>query len=167
MFALCIKYPGLRCIWTAHLFKTARETFESTQSTAELPGVKPYIANIYRGAGDEKIVFENGSKIMFGARERGFGRGFPNIGVLIFDVAAALTTKLGVNVSHNIGPKEYAGAAQGKWNPGNIDMNWFRGEVAKDMRGEFDPANPPTLPVVLPPPVLPGPANPRTDRQLL
>lgn len=83
------------------------------------------------------------------------------------DVAAALTTKLGLDVSHNIGHKEYAGAAQGKWDPGNIDMNWFRSEVAKDMRGEFDPANPPTPPVVVPPPVLPGPANPRTDRQLL
>lgn len=52
---------------------------------------------------------------------------------------AALATKLGVPATRVIGHKEYAGAAQGKWDPGNIDMPWFRGEVAKDMRGEFDP----------------------------
>lgn len=96
------------------------------------------------------------------------GQRWPDAQIIAMrDVAAALTTKLGVDVSHNIGHKEYAGAAQGKWDPGNIDMNWFRGEIAKDMRGEFDPATPPTPPVVVPPPVLSGPANPRTDRQLL
>ncbi|WP_229482129.1 peptidoglycan recognition protein family protein, partial [Mycolicibacterium mageritense] len=73
------------------------------------------------------------------------------------DVAAALSLKLGVPADHNIGHKDYAGAAQGKWDPGNLDTKWFQGEVAKDMRGEFDPVEPP--PVVLPadPPILPAP----------
>lgn len=64
------------------------------------------------------------------------------------DTCAALALKLGVPATRVIGHKEYAGAAQGKWDPGNIDMPWFRGEVAKDMRGEFDkPAQPgPALP---------------------
>ena len=85
------------------------------------------------------------------------------------DTCAALATKLGVDASHVIGHKEYAGAAQGKWDPGNIDMNWFRGEVTKDMRGEFDTKPPVVVPPPPPvlPPVLPPPANPRTDRQLL
>ncbi|MEC4856735.1 N-acetylmuramoyl-L-alanine amidase [Mycobacteroides chelonae] len=74
------------------------------------------------------------------------------------DTCAALALKLSVDASHVIGHKEYAGAAQGKWDPGNIDMNWFRGEVAKDIRGEFDSSVPPV--VVLP-------TGPRTDRQLL
>lgn len=52
---------------------------------------------------------------------------------------AALATKLGVPATRVIGHKEYAGATQGKWDPGNLDMPWFRGEVAKDMRGEFNP----------------------------
>lgn len=51
------------------------------------------------------------------------------------DVGAALTKHLGVDVSHNIGHKEWAGAAQGKWDPGNLDMNWFRGEIQKDIDG--------------------------------
>ncbi|MCT7373390.1 peptidoglycan recognition protein family protein [Mycolicibacterium llatzerense] len=74
------------------------------------------------------------------------------------DVAAALSLKLGVPADHNIGHKDYAGAAQGKWDPGNLDMKWFQGEVDKDMRGVFDPVDPP---VVLPPadpPTLPSPA---------
>lgn len=53
------------------------------------------------------------------------------------DTAAAITLKLGYEPARNIGHKEYAGSAQGKWDPGNIDMNWFRGEIAKAMRGEF------------------------------
>ena len=65
------------------------------------------------------------------------------------DTCAALASKLGVPATRVIGHKEYAGAAQGKWDPGNLDMSWFRGEVAKDMRGEFEskPEQPgPTLP---------------------
>ena len=54
------------------------------------------------------------------------------------DTAAALSLKLGVPADHNIGHKDYAGAAQGKWDPGNLDMKWFQGEVDKDMRGLFD-----------------------------
>ena len=84
------------------------------------------------------------------------------------DTCAALATKLGVPATRVIGHKEWAGAAQGKWDPGNLDMPWFRGEVAKDMRGEFNnpPVQPPPTPPV-DPPTLPPPGNPRTDRQLL
>jgi N-acetylmuramoyl-L-alanine amidase len=83
------------------------------------------------------------------------------------DVAAALTNKLGYGPERNISHKEWASSAQGKWDPGNIDMNWFRGEVAKAMRGEF------SKPVVVVPaapieaPRLPAPPIPRTDRVLL
>lgn len=71
------------------------------------------------------------------------------------DTVAAILTKLGVGADRVIGHKEYAGAVQGKWDPGNIDMNWFRGEVAKAMRGEFKP-KPPADPVAA-----------MSDRQLL
>jgi len=43
---------------------------------------------------------------------------------------AAILRKLGQPASHAIGHKEWAGAAQGKWDPGAIDMNIFRGDVA-------------------------------------
>ena len=85
------------------------------------------------------------------------------------DTCAALALKLGHPATRVIGHKEYAGSAQGKWDPGNMDMPWFRGEVAKDMRGEFDkPVKPPPVqPDPVPPPILPPPVNIRTDRVLL
>lgn len=83
------------------------------------------------------------------------GQRWPDAQIIAMrDVGAALTAKLGVDVSHNIGHKEWAGASQGKWDPGNLDMNWFRGEIAKDMRGEFDP-KPSVPPTPQPAPVLP------------
>jgi hypothetical protein len=42
---------------------------------------------------------------------------------------AAILKKLGQPESHVIGHKEWAGAAQGKWDPGAIDMNIFRQDV--------------------------------------
>ena len=74
------------------------------------------------------------------------------------DATAAVLTKLGYGSDRVIGHKDYAGKAQGKWDPGNIDMGWFRGEVAKAQRGDFKPTNP-----VDPKPPAPQP-NPFTDR---
>ncbi|MGV7669162.1 N-acetylmuramoyl-L-alanine amidase [Mycobacterium kansasii] len=85
------------------------------------------------------------------------------------DAATAIVKRLGYGADRVIGHKEYAGAAQGKWDPGNIDMDWLRREVAKDLRGEFDSAPPVVVPPSpqVPPPVLPPPPNLRTDRELL
>lgn len=50
---------------------------------------------------------------------------------------AAILKHLGQPASHAIGHKEWAGAAQGKWDPGAIDMNIFRQDVQRVM-GEAD-----------------------------
>ncbi|MFD4294147.1 terminase [Rhodococcus sp. NPDC058532] len=85
VFALCLITPGLTVVWTAHRFKTAREVFGSMQGFAVRREIAPHVAKVLRGAGDESIVFRNGSRILFGARERGFGRGFSKVDVLVFD----------------------------------------------------------------------------------
>ena len=90
IFALSIKTPTLT-LWTAHRTRTAAETFRSMQAFAALPKVAPHIADIKHGSGQEAIEFVNGSRILFGARERGFGRGFPNVGILFFDEAQILS----------------------------------------------------------------------------
>lgn len=91
VFALCMLFPGLTVLWTAHRLRTADETFAKMQAFARRKKVAPHIAKVVLGSGDETIVFHNGSRIMFGARERGFGRGFDNVGVEVFDEAQILT----------------------------------------------------------------------------
>lgn len=91
IFALCLIFPGLTVIWTAHRKTTAAETFSSFDGMAQRPKVAPHIAQVMRGKGDERILFRNGSRILFGARESGFGRGFSDVDVLVFDEAQIMT----------------------------------------------------------------------------
>jgi hypothetical protein len=90
-FALSLLTPGLTTIWTAHRAKTAKETFTSMLGMAAQERVAPHIVQVIRSRGDEAICFTNGSRILFGARESGFGRGFANVGILVFDEAQILT----------------------------------------------------------------------------
>lgn len=92
-FALCLIRPGLTVIWTAHRLRTAKETFRAMKAMAALPLVKPHIQHISNANGEEGIFFTNGSRILFGARENGFGVGFANVGVLVLDEAQRLTSK--------------------------------------------------------------------------
>jgi len=91
VFSLSLLRPGITSAWTAHRARTAAETFAAMQAFAERPRVKPHVANIRRGAGDEAVELRNGSRILFGARERGFGRGFADVTVIVFDEAQILT----------------------------------------------------------------------------
>jgi hypothetical protein len=91
VFALCLLNPGLTVIWTAHRVKTAKETFNSMAGLASQDAVGAHVDKVVRGRGDEALLFKNGSRILFGAREAGFGRGFANVGVLVFDEAQILT----------------------------------------------------------------------------
>lgn len=93
IFALCINRPGLLVIWTAHHLKTSGETFLAMQAFAQRKRVDPYVQQVFTGSGDEEIRFRNGSRILFGARERGFGRGIPGVDVLVMDEAQILSDK--------------------------------------------------------------------------
>ncbi|MEW5810247.1 MAG: N-acetylmuramoyl-L-alanine amidase [Actinomycetota bacterium] len=75
------------------------------------------------------------------------------------NVAAAVCRKLAYGADRVTTHKEYAGAAQGKWDPGFFDPRWFRGEAAKDLSGFQFPGEgttptqtPPPVPAPLPPP---------------
>lgn len=85
IFALCLLKPGLTVIWTAHRKTTARETFDQFDGMAKRPRVAAHIRQVLRGKGDEAIHFRNGSRILFGARESGFGRGFAGVDILVCD----------------------------------------------------------------------------------
>lgn len=92
-FALCVRVPGTTVIWTAHRFKTARESFTSMKALAKRPDMAPEVARIANANGQEGIHFENGSRVLFGPRENGFGLGFTSVGVLVLDEAQRLTSK--------------------------------------------------------------------------
>lgn len=85
IFALCLTHRDLTVIWTAHRKTTAAETFVQFDGMAKRPKVAAHVLQVLRGKGDEKILFKNGSRILFGARESGFGRGFSGVDVLICD----------------------------------------------------------------------------------
>ena len=85
---------------------------------------------------------------------------WPDVEIIAMrDTVAAILTKLGFASDRVIAHKEYAGQSQGKWDPGNLDMGWFRREVTKAQRGDFKKAEPKVV----------VPQYPRdwTDRQLL
>lgn len=98
IFALCILRPGLLVIWSAHHGKTHAETFLAMQAFAKRLRVAPYVEQVFVGSGDEEIRFVNGSRILFGARERGFGRGIPGVDILVFDEAQILSDRALANM---------------------------------------------------------------------
>lgn len=93
VFALCILRPGLLVIWSAHHARTHEETFLGMQAFADRVKIKPYIADVFKGSGDEEVRFRNGSRILFGARERGFGRGIPGVDLIVSDEAQIMSEK--------------------------------------------------------------------------
>lgn len=93
VFALCIDNPGLTVIWTAHHSRTAGETFLAMQGMARRKRIAPYVGKVYTAANSEEVRFVNGSRILFGARERGFGRGFAGVDILVCDEGQILTDR--------------------------------------------------------------------------
>lgn len=98
--ALCTMFPDLTVLWTAHRGDTATMTFQRLKSVVLRPAVRGYLlpgsnqgTAIRDANGEQRIPFANGSVIMFGAREFGFGRGFDQVDIEVFDEAQILTEK--------------------------------------------------------------------------
>jgi len=98
VLALCVLFPNLTVLWTAHRTRTSTKTFWTLVALVRRPGMTRYLAEgrssgIRSVNGEQEIRFRNGSVIMFGARESGFGRGFDKIDIEVFDEAQILTHK--------------------------------------------------------------------------
>lgn len=76
-------------IYTAHLQKTATETFEEMRDFFESPALKKYVREIKTAIGREQIILKSGARIKFLARTRNGGRG-QHGDLLIFDEAQEL-----------------------------------------------------------------------------
>lgn len=95
VIALCLIHPGLTVLWTAHRTRTATMTFQTMQGMVMRKKIRPHLASgrnegIRTGHGEQEIEFKNGSIIMFGARADGFGRGFDEVDIEVFDEAQIL-----------------------------------------------------------------------------
>ena len=80
---------GETCIYTAHLQKTATETFEEMRAFFEHPSIAKYVAEVRTALGREQISLKNGARVKFLARTRNGGRG-QHGSLLIFDEAQEL-----------------------------------------------------------------------------
>ena len=89
--ALALLHPGLTVLWTAHVLRTSNMTFGKMRSMCSRELIKPLVEHMRLANGEGEILFKNGSRIMFGARERGFGLGFDNVSILVFDEAQRLS----------------------------------------------------------------------------
>lgn len=92
-FALCLLHPNTTVLWTAHRLRTAAETFKSMKAMSDRQRIKAHVESPRQGSGEQEIRFRNGSRILFGARERGFGRGFTLVDVVVFDEAQILSDR--------------------------------------------------------------------------
>ena len=99
IIALCVLIPHLTVLWTAHRTRTSTMTFKTMQGMVRKKKIRAHLANDGRSDGirstngEQEIRFRNGSVIMFGAREAGFGRGFDAVDVEVFDESQILTEK--------------------------------------------------------------------------
>lgn len=73
-------------IYTAHLQKTATETFEEMRDFFEHKNLKKYVSDIRSALGREQIILKSGARIKFLARTRNGGRG-QHADLLIVDEA--------------------------------------------------------------------------------
>ena len=76
-------------IYTAHLQKTATETFEEMANFFDSPALRKYVKYIKTALGRESIILKSGARVKFLARTRNGGRG-QHGDLLIFDEAQEL-----------------------------------------------------------------------------
>jgi len=108
LVAICLSRPGTTVVWTSHHDRTSSETLEKIAGIVERPEIRPKMRAqfpVVRTDDGRGVHFANGSRILFGARASGFGRGFAEVDIQVYDEAqylieAALTDMLAaMNVS--------------------------------------------------------------------
>lgn len=123
-------------IYTAHLQKTATETFEEMASFFDTPKLRKYIKDIKTALGREQIILTSGARVKYLARTRNGGRG-QHGDLLIFDEGQELTIDAQASfipaISASLNPQViYAGTPPDD----NADGTVFRGIRDKAIAGE-------------------------------
>lgn len=96
VLALCSMFGNLTVLWTAHRGRLSTQTFGKMKALAKKPALRRHLMAGTEGVrstnGEQEIRFRNGSRILFGAREHGFGLGFDEVDIEVFDEAQRLTS---------------------------------------------------------------------------
>lgn len=90
---MCVLFPGFQVVWTSHHMRTTNKTLKAIQGLSRRKNIAPHVRAVRVANGEGQVEFINGSMIYFGARAQGFGRGFDEIDVEVFDEAQILDTK--------------------------------------------------------------------------
>lgn len=128
-------------LYTAHLQKTATETFEEMANFFDSPKLRKYIKDIKTALGREQIILKSGAKVKFLARTRNGGRG-QHGDLLIFDEAQELDDDAQASfipaISASLNPQTiYAGTPPDPNTTGNV----FRRIREKTIKGETKAAS--------------------------
>ena len=123
-------------IYTAHLQKTATETFEEMASFFDTPKLRKYLKDIKTALGREQIILKSGARVKFLARTRNGGRG-QHGDLLIFDEAQELSIEAQASfipaISASINPQTvYTGTPPDPSSDGAV----FRGIRDKALNGK-------------------------------
>ena len=127
---------GEKVLYTAHLQKTATETFEEMAAFFDSAALKKYVKDIKTAIGREQIILNNGGRIKYLARTRNGGRG-QHGDLLIFDEAQELDESQQASfipaISASLNPQTiYMGTPPDPSTPGTV----FRGIRKKAIDGE-------------------------------
>lgn len=122
-------------IYTAHLQKTATETFEEIQNFFDQPKFRKYLKDIKTALGREQIILKSGARVKFLARTRNGGRG-QHGDLLIIDEAQEMDADAQASflpaISASLNPQTiYVGTPPGPESPGTV----FRGIRKKAIDG--------------------------------
>jgi hypothetical protein len=123
-------------IYTAHLQKTATETFEEMASFFDTKALRKYLKDIKTALGREQIILKSGARVKFLARTRNVGRG-QHGDLLIFDEAQELDSDAQASfipaISASLNPQTiYVGTPPDP----NAEGTVFRGIRDKALKGE-------------------------------
>lgn len=102
LIAICLSRPGTLVIWSSHHDRTSSETLTKIAGIVEKPLIRPKMRvqhPVVMTDDSRGVHFANGSRILFGARSSGFGRGFSEVDIQVYDECqnlkeAALTDML-------------------------------------------------------------------------
>lgn len=88
LVAICLARPGTTVVWSSHHDRTSSETLAKIAGIVEKPAIRPKMRAqhpVVFTDDNRGVHFANGSRILFGARSSGFGRGFSEVDIQVYD----------------------------------------------------------------------------------